>query len=151
MPLNDDFSENTFDKSKLRGVLEKSLSNILANDKNLINPKYSSSILDLKTKTDGTFSSNNFVHRNLLDGNELNFLTDFAFEKIKNVVNDIANGIIELKPLKTKGFVACDYCECQTICKFNKLYGNKYNEFENVLSVSELKEISKIENKRDIY
>lgn len=147
MPLNDDFSENTFDKSKLRGVLEKSLSNILANDKNLINPKYSSSILDLKTKTDGTLSSNNFLHRNLLDENELNFLTDFAFEKVKKAVNNIANGIIELKPLKIKGFIACDYCDCQTICKFNKLYGNKYNELENVLTVSELKEISDFENK----
>lgn len=146
MPLSDDFSDNTFDKSKLKGVIEKSLSNILANDKNLSNIKYSSNILDLKTKLDGTFASNNFLNRNLLDEEEMNFLTDFAFKKVKEAVNNIANGKIELRPLKTKGFVACDFCDCQTICKFNKLYGNKFNEQDNILTVSELKE-SCIEDK----
>ena len=134
LPLKNSYSKtNPEELYKLKGVISNNLSDVLKLDKNLNQAKYSSSVLNLKTKKDGGLTGKILIERSDFDK-----LINYSLNMVLSAVEQIKNGNIAPNPLKQSNKTTCDYCKYLGMCKFNLNHGNSFREVENIKSVNEL-------------
>lgn len=137
--------KNTFSLGKeselymLNGIIENSIENILNMDLNLENNGYASKIIDIKTKNDGAFASNNTYNNMCISEEQICVLRNFVNELMKSAVEKIKNGEIDVYPLEINNNKTCEYCKFRGICCFDISFNNRTRKVEKVSTVDELK------------
>lgn len=140
LPIKNSFTlEKESSLYMLNGIIENSVENILNTDFNLKNPGYSSKIIDLKTKNDGGFASNNTYNNMCIDEEQIFVLRKFVNDLMQNAVERIEKGEIDAYPLEIDGNKTCEYCKYNGICMFDVSFNNRTRKVEKVATVDELK------------
>lgn len=121
---------------KYNGVMLGEKSNIIDIDTSLINPSTTSRVINLSTKQDGEFSSNNCYKRLCLSAEEFEYLLNYSMLQVKRAIRSISQNDISTKPLSQGGRVTCDYCEYKPLCNY---MGGSDRKIESVPTVEELK------------
>lgn len=73
-------------------------------------------VLPLTRKKDGSFSANSLLMRE----EDMELISRYASEKIKDMGREILNGEIGLHPYSRKDREACTYCPYSQVCGFDK-------------------------------
>ena len=140
LPIKNNFTldaeENGF---MLNGIIENSIENILNTDLNLSNASYASKIIDLKTKKEGGFVSNNTYNNLCVDETQINIIRKFAYDLMEKAIKQIARGVIKPYPLETGEKKSCEYCKFKGICLFDESFDNQTRKVEKITTVDELK------------
>lgn len=134
---------NAYSKSKqtykFAGVINNDINNIYAIDNGLMEPSYKSSVVNLSTKADGEISkSTAFSERMCLNYEDFEYLIDYAIDKVNIAIDNILDGDITPRPLKTNNSSVCDYCEYKGLCNYQK-DNDRY--VRNCMTIEELKNI----------
>lgn len=94
---------------KLKGLILKDKELLKALDENIEN----SDILNCKIKKNGEFAA---TSKGLIDKEQIDGLISHAEKTIANIGEEIFQGNISIKPVKTKDKEACTYCNYKSIC-----------------------------------
>lgn len=136
LPISNAFAnEKSEDLYQMQGIVEKSLETLLAFDKSLTEKSYSSSIVNLSTTTKGEMMSNSFYKNMCLAHEEIEKLSEFVLNMVKNTILNIKAHIISPSPINDE---VCQYCEYKGLCNFSEKYGNSYREPVKVKNIEEL-------------
>ena len=67
-------------------------------------------------------------------------LSDFIKNMVKDLIKDIKDGKINLKPLREdKNYSACTYCDYKGICKFDKIIDTfRFRDMDKNLTIKDL-------------
>lgn len=135
-PISNAFAvDKCEDLYQMQGVVEKSLTNMLAFDKNLSEPNYSSNIVNLSTTAKGEIYSNSYYKNMCLSNADILKVSEFVMDLVKESINKIDCGEINPHPLDD---TACRYCEYKGLCNFNEKYNNAFRRTIRVRSIEEL-------------
>ncbi len=135
-PISNAFAqEKCEDLYQMQGIVEKSLTNMLAFDKNLSESNYSSNIINLSTTAKGEIYLNSYYKNMCLSNSDIAKVSDFVMDLVKESINKINGGEINPHPLDD---TACRYCEYKGLCNFNEKYNNSYRRTIKVKSIEEL-------------
>lgn len=122
---------------KYNGVMLGSKSNIVDIDSSLANPDTTSRVINLTTKVDGEFSSNNCYKRLCLSKDEFEYILDYSMLQVKRAISAINSSDISTRPLDLGGRATCEYCTYKSLCNY---MGGNDRKVETVATVEELKE-----------
>ena len=62
---------------------------------------------------------------------EFEELEQAAAEKVVSLCADLAGGRIDIRPMKEGDWTACQYCDYQSVCRFDRSFrGCRYEEIE---------------------
>ncbi|OON91267.1 MAG: hypothetical protein ATN32_10585 [Candidatus Epulonipiscium fishelsonii] len=86
-------------------------------------------IIPVKCKKDGTLDA----YSQVADENLFYNLRTFIYNKVKTIGNDILSGKVKAMPYNLKGKNACEYCQYNSICQFDKK--NKIKGYDNLVNV----------------
>lgn len=111
--------ENEIHKNyKYEGIFTSDIEKLSLIDKNLI--KNTSNMIPIKINKSGEFVKTNYLDK-ILNDDEFMGLLNFVDESIKNKINKIFNGEIEIFPiLENHSSKKCENCEYLSVCKFSK-------------------------------
>lgn len=137
LPISNAYSKEK-PNYKLQGVLESDTSNIYAMDRGLSQSSYNSEILNLRTTQSGEFAKNNaFFSKMCIDKDNMNYLLNYAMDKVDNAIKNILDGDITPRPLKTNNKNVCEFCEYIGLCNYQK---NNDRCVATISTIDELKE-----------
>lgn len=100
------------DEMKPNGVLYKDLEIVKHLDKNIGEKP---SVAPFSLKSDGDFDARSDV----LPPEVMEYLPEFAIEKIKEAATEISKGNIKMNPYKKGDDTPCRYCDYASICNFD--------------------------------
>lgn len=111
------------DEFKMSGFVNSDETVVYNMDKN-IKPMAGSRIIPVSLKKDGTTDK----HSKVLNKEQFELVRNYTTKKINDIGKDILDGNIEVRPIKNKDFVGCEYCDYESICKINiRTNKDKYN------------------------
>lgn len=127
-------SEAKVDKEMLREALKKEfkLNGIIVDEPEVIRAvagefEKTSDILNIRMTEDGVKSSGR-TEETVISEEAFNELENAVLEKVREAAISLANGEIDIHPMKTKTRSACTYCSYKGICRFDTVFeGNSYN------------------------
>lgn len=114
VPAADEILQDNIKSYKLSGITVGDVFSVLKADNNISG--YSSVISARKTK-DGTISSSNLISQK-----EFDVIAEKTIDKMGEYSDTILNGKFEIKPLCSEDRLSCDYCDYNSICKFEESY-----------------------------
>ncbi len=133
---NDDFS-NIY---QLKGYTLNQENVILASDDNLIDGM-ESNIVDIKRNKPTKDQQYVFSHYSkLLTEQDLERFADYAIDMLKNAVNNIKDGNINVSPLNLGSHCACDYCDYRGICRFDERLNNNIRQVKAKVTTKSFEE-----------
>lgn len=127
MPIRNDFSRESINRYKFKGVFSNSLADLQKLDKNYLDKQNSN--IGLTFNKDGGL--NNYTRPYSISGQDILKLSDIAFDLVVKAIEKILDGDISIKPL-FDGHSACNNCKYKGICNFDTLYQNKYRFVDKV-------------------
>ena len=137
LPITNGFSK-TKSNYKFVGVLDNNTQNIYDIDRGLALPSYKSNVVNLSTTQSGEFAKNNsFFNRMCISYDDLQYLLDFATRQVNFAIENIMNGDISPRPLKTDNKNICAFCEYRGLCNYG---GDNDRCVGSVTTIEELKE-----------
>ena len=81
---------------------------------------------------DTGFSGVYTVKKNVTSS-QIDKLCKSAYSKLKNTLEKIVGGDIEINPIRISGTTSCDYCPYGSVCNFDtSLSGNRYRSYRNI-------------------
>lgn len=114
----DKLEEKRLDDSRLTGLV-----NVDETCRDMLDGK-TGRVTPVKYKQDGELSSQN---TSLVTLEELENISGFVYEKMKEIGNEIIRGQISINPEKGEISGPCNYCDYKSICRFEPgLGGNHY-------------------------
>ncbi len=117
LPITNKFSTGEIEELyRLKGVMERDESNIVALDQNLINSGSKSKIVNLSRTTKGKIFENNYYKYLCLEREDFEFLVNFALSKMGKAIDNIRAGQMSPKPIKEP--LVCDYCKFTALCGY---------------------------------
>lgn len=122
---------------KYNGVMLGDRDNIVDIDSTLANPSTSSRVVDLTTKVDGDFSSNNCYKRLCLTEDEFEYILNYSMLQVKRAISAINSSEISARPLNVGGRSVCEYCTYKSLCNY---MGGNDRRIDSIATVEELKE-----------
>ena len=128
-------------KYTLKGIIENSLPNIIDMDSGLNTENYTSTAVNLKTKSNGDLSNTPTCKKMCISSEDIDVVIDYAYKMCERAVKNILAGDISISPIDD-GRLMCNYCEYKGICNYNKIYGNILRPVEMVETVEDLKQRS---------
>lgn len=134
MPIKNEFNKNEINPYKFKGLFVNSLNELQNIDKNVLVPQLSN--VGIKIKKDGDFDEHSKPF--CISEEQMLKLADFAFDLLKQAVEQILKGNIQPTPLLIGKKSACESCSYKGICNFNRVYKNKYRIQEKVSSINEI-------------
>ena len=134
MPIKNEFNKNEINPYKFKGLFVNSLNELQNIDKNILVPQLSN--IGIKTKKDGDFDEHSKPF--CISEEQMLKLADFAFDLLKQAVEQILKGNIQATPLLIGKKSACESCSYKGICNFNRVYKNKYRVQEKVSNINEI-------------
>ena len=128
-----DMSGKTVDPDEVSDKVKKSykLNGVIVDDPNVIRNVAGdfsgvSDILPIRINKDGVVSGTG--KDNLLSDEEFAKLREVVGEKVGELCGSLADGSIEIHPMKTHDTSACAYCQYKGICRFDTIFeGCRYN------------------------
>jgi len=136
LPISNAFSDNKAEELyKMEGIIEKSLQNLTAFDKNIENINYNSDIIGITTTSKGEISNNNYYKTMCLSNDEIRKLCKFVEENVVNAIISIDRCVINPNPLDEN---CCKYCEYKGICNFSEKYNNKFRKNRSIGVLSDI-------------
>ncbi|HCX65339.1 MAG TPA: hypothetical protein DHN33_09040 [Eubacteriaceae bacterium] len=122
---------------QLRGLIVRDQTVVRAFDRDPEN----SDVISCKINKNGSFAASN---KGLVEEEEFRTLLDRAVEQVEGMGRQIVEGNIEITPARSKGFVACDYCDYKNICQFDtQIEGNRYRYLQHLKDDEVLEKLSK--------
>ena len=74
-----------------------------------------------------------FVAKKSITMKEINKMCETAYNQLKNALEKIVDGNININPVKNGTSTACDYCPYSNICNFDLNFANnQYREYKNL-------------------
>ncbi len=134
MPIKNEFNKNDINPYKFKGLFVNSLSELQNIDKNILVPQLSN--IGIKTKKDGDFDE--YSKPFCISEEQMLKLADFAFDLLKQAVEQILKGNIQPMPLLIGKTSACENCSYKGICNFSRVYKNKYRIQEKVSNINDI-------------
>ena len=127
-----DMSAKTVDDAEIADKIKKSfkLNGVVVNDPEVIRDVAGdfsgySDILPVRSGKDGVVPTGS---EGLLSEEEFNELRGAVIEKVRSICADLAEGRIDIHPMKTGQRSACTYCSYRGICRFDTVFdGCSYN------------------------
>ena len=128
-----DMSGKTVDPDEVSDKVKKSykLNGVIVDDPNVIRNVAGdfsgvSDIVPIRINKDGVVSGTG--KDNLLSDEEFAKLREVVGEKVGELCGSLADGSIEIHPMKTHDTSACAYCQYKGICRFDTIFeGCRYN------------------------
>lgn len=128
-----DMSGKTIDPDEVSDKVQKSykLNGVIVDDPNVIRNVAGdfsgiSDIVPIRINKEGVVSGTG--KDNLLSDEEFVKLREVVGEKVCELCDSLANGSIEIHPMKTHDTSACAYCQYKGICRFDTIFeGCGYN------------------------
>ena len=112
----EEIEERIKNNFKMKGLILADVNVAVMQDNNL-RPSTSSKLIPAYMDKDGNLSSKK---SSSLTKEEFSRLQDFVNKTIKDISNEILNGMIELKPYYKNKKTPCEYCTYKNICGFNE-------------------------------
>jgi len=122
-------------KLRMKGVILSDVRLLKAMDSNMISE---SSVLDLSIKKDGSYTAKVPT----ASKEQFQDLMKHMKKILKQMGNEILSGNIKNEPVKMKSHTACQYCDYQLICGFDRELGNQYRVIHDLKNDDVLKKIS---------
>ena len=127
-----DMSAKTVDDAEIADKIKKSfkLNGVVVDDPEVIRDVAGdfsgySDILPVRSGKDGVVPTGS---EGLLSEEEFNELRGAVIEKVRSICADLAEGRIDIHPMKTGQRSACTYCSYRGICRFDTVFdGCSYN------------------------
>lgn len=128
-----DMSGKAVDPDEVSDKVQKSykLNGVIVDDPNVIRNVAGdfsgiSDIVPIRINKDGVVSGTG--KDNLLSDEEFAKLREVVGEKVGELCGSLADGSIEIHPMKTRDTSACAYCQYKGICRFDMIFeGCRYN------------------------
>lgn len=121
-----DMSAKEIDGEKIESEVQKSfkLNGVLVDDPNVIESiagDFSgySDIIPVRNGKEGIVATGN---GGLLSEGEFDSLIEAVGNKVHEICQDLADGNIDIAPMKTKQRSACTYCQYRGICRFDTMF-----------------------------
>ena len=121
-----DMSAKEIDGEKIESEVQKSfkLNGVLVDDPNVIESiagDFSgySDIIPVRNGKEGIVATGN---GGLLSEDEFDSLIEAVGNKVHEICQDLADGNIDITPMKTKQHSACTYCQYRGICRFDTIF-----------------------------
>ena len=119
----EEIEEKIKNNFKMKGLILADVKVAIMQDNNLI-PSTSSKVIPAYMDKDGNLSSKK---SSSITKEEFTKLQNYANKTIKEIINEILNGNIELKPYYKNKKTPCEYCIYKNICDFNSgLFKTEY-------------------------
>jgi ATP-dependent helicase/nuclease subunit B len=147
--LNDESSNNDFEEEvlkfyALKGYVNNQLDVVKKNDQNIEKEKASTVLNGIKLKKDNSFTASS----NVIDEETMRQLTDQIKTRIKESINRILDGDVQLNPFKYGETTPCTYCEFISVCQFDTtLAKNQYRRIKKEKDKDIIERISKDKRK----
>src|SRR5699024_1761108 len=109
------------DTLKLKGIMLKDVEVLRSIDEDIEN----SQVLNCSLKKNGDFKAN---AKSIFDKKNIDLLLAHMEEIVKGIGEEIFEGHIHIKPIKSKKGDACTYCSYKSICFFDPFF--KENKFD---------------------
>lgn len=126
---------------KMDGLLLEDLSIAAAMDKN-IHENRKSNVIPFELKKDDSISSRSKVAK----ADEFLSLVEYVKEIIKEIGDQISDGVTKIDPIKLGTMTGCQSCDYQSICQFDQSFGNRYKYLKNYKDDEVLEAIKEREN-----
>ena len=137
LPISNGFGN---DKSyRFNGVMLKTDANIVNMDTGLIEPGYTSPVVNLGLTTKGKFKSSDYYNNMCISQEDFDYLLDFAIKQVSLSIDKILNGEILPYPICDNGKTVCEYCDYKALCNYE---GNNDHNIDNIETIEKLKEMS---------
>jgi ATP-dependent helicase/nuclease subunit B len=117
--LKDELLTLQASEQKMTGYLPKNHDVARLSDTDLDVRVTASDIVPVTLKKDGNFAARG---NRMLATEDFDMLREFANHKIEASVTKMISGHLAINPMKHKGKSACDFCQYQSICKFEFAY-----------------------------
>ncbi|MBI9011124.1 MAG: helicase-exonuclease AddAB subunit AddB [Clostridiales bacterium] len=126
---------------KMDGLLLEDLSVATAMDQN-IQENRKSNVIPFELKKDDSISSRSKVAKE----DEFLGLIEYVKETIKEIGDQISDGVTKIAPVKLGTMTGCQSCDYQSICQFDQSFGNRYKYLKNYKDDEVLEAIKEREN-----
>lgn len=134
MPIKNELNKTDINPYKFKGLFVNSISELQNIDKDVLVPQISN--IAIKTKKDGDFDENSKPF--CISEEQMLKLADYAFDLVKQAVEQILKGNIQPTPLLIGKKSACESCLYKGVCNFSRVYKNKYRIQEKISGVNEI-------------
>jgi ATP-dependent helicase/nuclease subunit B len=125
--LKGDMTENEILKAlKMDGILVEDINIAQAMDRLIIENR-KSSVIPFELKKDDTISSRSKVAKE----DEFYKLIDFVKETVRDIGDEISDGVTKIDPIKLGTMTGCQSCDYKSICQFDQSFGNRYHNLKN--------------------
>ncbi len=113
---------------KLDGVVLDDVKVIKSLDADLFD-QHISEVIQVKLKVDGDYTKDS----KLMPLDTFNGMMHHVKQTIKSIGDGLMDGVVDILPCKTDGFVSCQYCAYSALCQFDRrLPGNVYKRIETL-------------------
>lgn len=121
-PISNEFKKQGKKKvgGMLTGFMPKDLNILQQMDASLLQRTNDDKLLDVSL----TSKSNLYQKDTLVDVEDLQLLSEYAYLVLNQAVQDLSSGYIEATPIKEDNALPCRYCYAKSVCRF---YANKEN------------------------
>jgi ATP-dependent helicase/nuclease subunit B len=105
--------EELFKKYKMKGLVLADIENVQLMDEDISNQSH---IIPAAIKKDGAFSKNSSV----ASKEEFKAIREHVHDRIKNIGQQMTEGLIDISPYKLKDKTPCTYCSYKSVCQFDQ-------------------------------
>lgn len=113
---------------KLDGVVLDDVKVIKSLDADLFDQQVSE-VIQVKLKADGDYTKDS----KLMPLDTFNDMMQHVKQTIKTIGDSLLEGVIDILPCKTDGFVSCQFCAYSALCQFDRrLPDNVYKRIESI-------------------